>query len=136
MKSYKELEIYKISYNLTIKVHSMPLKLPQYELYEERSQVRRSSKSVASNIAEEYGRRKYKAEFTKFFVYAHSSCDETILHLNFIKDTHNNLPDDDIQSFLDECDELGSKINRFISYVDKEWNSRLTRNPQKSLLRS
>jgi four helix bundle protein len=51
MKSYKELKIYKISYGLAIKIHTMSLKLPQYELYEEGSQVRRLSKSVARNMS-------------------------------------------------------------------------------------
>ncbi len=66
----------------------MSLKLPQYELYEEGSQLRRSSKSIPSNIVEGYGRNKYKAEFIKFLIYAHASCDETILHLRFIQDIH------------------------------------------------
>ena len=85
MKSYKDLEIYKLSYDLAVKVHKVSLKLPQYEMYEEGSQVRKSSKGITSCIAEGYGRKKYKAEFIKFLVYAHASCDETIVHLNFIR---------------------------------------------------
>ena len=34
MNSYKDLEIYRISYDLAVKIHKMSLKLPQYELYE------------------------------------------------------------------------------------------------------
>ena len=124
MKSYRDLEIYNLSYDLAVEVHSFSLKLPQYELYEEGSQLRRSSKGIASCIVEGYGRKKYKAEFTKFLIYAHASCDETILHLNFIRDTHKL--DDVVQGLLDAYDELGAKINRFIQYVDKEWK---TRNP-------
>lgn len=51
--------------------------------------------------------------------------DESILHLNFIKDIH-KLDEKEIQVFLDAYDELGRKINRFILYVEKEWN----RNPK------
>jgi four helix bundle protein len=126
VKSYRDLGIYKLSYDLAVKVHSFSLKLPpQYELYEEGSQLRRSSKGIASCIVEGYGRKKYKAEFIKFLVYAHASCDETILHLNFIRDTH-KLDEGAVQGLLDAYDELGAKINRFIQYVDKEWK---TRNP-------
>lgn len=124
MKSYKDLEIYNLSYDLAVKVHKMSLKLPQYEMYEEGSQLRRSSKGITSCIVEGYGRKKYKAEFIKYLIYAHASCDETILHLNFIKDIHELA---EIQFFIDSYDELGSKINRFIQYVEKEWNK--TRNP-------
>ncbi len=51
MKSYKDLEIYKSSYDLAIKVHKISLKLPKYEMYEEGSQVRKSSKGITSCIA-------------------------------------------------------------------------------------
>ena len=73
---------------MAVKIHKMSLKLPKYEIYEEGSQLRRSSKGITSCIVEGYGRKKYKADFIKFLVHAHASCDETILHLNFIKDIH------------------------------------------------
>jgi len=120
MKNYKDLEIYKLSYDLAIKIHKMSLELPKYEMYEEGSQIRRSSKAITSCIVEGYGRKKYKADFIKFLTYAHASCDETILHLNFIKDIH-QLNKKEMKYFLDTYNELGSKINRFIQYVEKEW---------------
>jgi len=126
MKSYRDLKIYKLSYALAVEVHKFSLTLPQYERYEEGSQVRKSSKGITSCIAEGYGRKKYKAEFIKFLVYAHASCDETILHLNFLKDTHNDNVSK-VKPLIDSYEELGAKINRFIQYVEKEWN---TRNPK------
>ena len=98
----------------------MSLTLPKYELYEEGGQIRRSSKGITSCIVEGYGRRKYKAEFIKFLIYAHSSCDETILHLNFINDIH-RLDIEMFGYFTKGYDELGGKINRFIKYVEAEW---------------
>ena len=65
MKSYKDLEIYKISYDLAVKIHKFSLKLPNYEQYEEGRQIRKSSKGITSCIVEGYGRRKYKADFIK-----------------------------------------------------------------------
>ena len=120
MKSYRDLEIYNLSYELAIKIHKMSLGLPKYELYEEGSQIRRSSKGITSCIVEGYGRRRYKADFVKFLIYAHASCDETIFHLNFINDTH-ELNEKVISLFLDSYNELGRKINRFIQYVEKKW---------------
>ena len=120
MKNYTDLDIYKLSYELALKVHKMSLKLPNYELYEEGSQVRRSSKGVTSCIVEGYGRKKYKADFIKFLIYSHASCDETILHLSFIKDT-SNVNVEDTQSLIDLYNDLGGKINNFIRYVEAEW---------------
>jgi four helix bundle protein len=120
MKSYRDLEIYTLSYDLAVKVHKMSLKLPKYELYEEGSQIRRSSKGITSCIVEGYGRKKYKADFTKFIIYAHASCDETILHLNFIKDIHGFI-EKEIEALFDAYNKLGGKINKFIQYIETEW---------------
>jgi len=120
LKSYKDLEIYQISYDLAVKIHIMSLKLPKYELYETGSQIRRSSKSITACIVEGYGRRKFKADFIKYLVYAHASCDETILHLNFINDIH-QADQYGIDYYLQGYDSLGRKINRFIKYVENDW---------------
>ncbi len=66
MKNYRDLEIYQTAYSLAIKVHKMTLTLPQYEMYEQGSQVRRSSKSIKDNIVEGYGRRRYKMNLFDF----------------------------------------------------------------------
>ena len=120
MKSYKDLEIYRLSYELATKTHKVTLQLPKYEMYEEGSQIRRSSKGITACIVEGYGRKRYKADFIKFLIYAHASCDETILHFNFIKDTHGSNKID-IDPIIETYNELGRKINKFIQYVEKEW---------------
>ena len=52
-QSYEDLGIYKIAKELAVEVHKMTLeKLPKFEMYEQGSQIRRSSKSVVSNISE------------------------------------------------------------------------------------
>jgi four helix bundle protein len=84
-KSYKDLEIYKISLQLFFKSHELSKRLPKHELYELGSQIRRSSDSIVSNIVEGYGRRTYKQEFLRFLIFSHASNMETISHLEKIK---------------------------------------------------
>lgn len=120
MKSYKDLDIYKMAYELAIKVHKMSLTLPKYELYEQGSQVRRSTKSVKDNIVEGYGRKRYKDDFIRFLTYAQSSCDEAISQLNMISDIH--FKDEPLTFLIEEYDVLGKKINKFIQYVENNWN--------------
>lgn len=91
----------------------MTLRLPKYEMYEEGSQIRRSSKGVASCFVEGSGRKKYKSDFIKFLIYDHASCREKIIYLNFIKDAH-EIDEKEINFFLDAYNEIGSKINKFI----------------------
>jgi four helix bundle protein len=73
--NYKDLNIYKLSFKLAVEVHNMTMTLPKFELYEEGSQIRRSSKSVASNIVEGYGKRQYKNDFLRSITIAHAECD-------------------------------------------------------------
>ena len=120
MKNYRDLEIYKLSYELAVRAHDLTLSLPKFEMYEEGSQLRRASKSITANIVEGYGRRRYKADFIRFLVYSHASCDETILHLNFLKDTYKNISNE-LVILVQDYNKLGSKLNAFIQYVEKEW---------------
>ena len=122
MSSYKDLEIYQKAYDLALEIHRFSLMLPKFELYEEGSQIRRASKSVCSNIVEGYGRKRYKAEFIRFLIFAHASCDETILHLNMINDTH-KFDKINIHEIIDKYHELSKRINVFIQYVDNNWKT-------------
>jgi four helix bundle protein len=121
MNSYKDLEIYKLAFELAIKVHKASLKLPKFEVFEQGSQVRRSSKSVKDQIAEGYGRRRYKAEYIKFLIYSHSSCDETFSQLEMLVALYPEMTE--FNSLLEEYAILGRKINSYIEYVDKNWRT-------------
>ena len=65
----------------------MTLTLPKFEQFEEGQQIRRSMKSVRSNIVEGYGRRFYKGDYIRFIIYALASNDETIDHLDMLFET-------------------------------------------------
>ncbi|TAL48737.1 MAG: four helix bundle protein [Chitinophagaceae bacterium] len=121
--SYKNLEIWKLADELVVEIHEMTLtKLPKFEMFEEGSQIRRSTKSVKATIVEGYGRRRYKAEFIKFLVYSLGSNDETIDHLENIYKTK-SLQDETLYNYLHaRLETLGKKINLFIKGVDNtEW---------------
>lgn len=122
MKSYKDLDIYKIGLDLFYVIHPSSLKLPKYELYELGSQVRRSSDSVVTNIVEGYGRRKYKADFIKFLIYSHSSCLETINHLEKISKLYPETVIN-IDELIINYEGLGGKLFNFIKYVEENWNN-------------
>lgn len=124
MKTYRELEVYEISFQLAIKVHAMSLILPKFEMYEEGSQIRRSSKAVTGAIVEGYGRRNYKKDFIKFLVIAITECDETILHLDFLYETK-SLQDEKLYIELHEkYIALSKRLNKFIQWLEKSWKPR------------
>ena len=120
MSSYKDLEIYQLAFELSLKVHHASLKLPNFELYEQGSQIRRSSKRIKDTIVEGYGRKRYKAEYIRFLTFAQGSCDETMNHIITIMRIYPELTD--FQELEDDYDKLGKKINNYIQYVEKNWN--------------
>lgn len=119
MKSYRDLEIYQESKRLAIEVHQVTMLLPKFEMFEEGSQVRRSSKSVTSMIVEGDGRNRYKADYIKHLIYAQSECDETMLHLDFLFETKSLSDKNSYDKLKDEYDSLSKRINKFIQWVER-----------------
>ena len=122
--SYKKLEIWQMARQTTVNIHEMSLKcLPSFEMYEEGSQIRRSVKSVKSNIVEGYGRRRYKQEFLRFLTYALASNDETIDHLETLFETGSLSDRNQYERLHGDLTILGKKINLFIQSVVEKHSS-------------
>jgi four helix bundle protein len=119
--SYKKLEIWQLARELVIDIHKMTLsELPKFEMYEEGSQIRKSSKSVKSTIVEGYGRRRYKQEFIRFLTYALASNDETIDHLETLFETESLKNKELYDSLHGRSEVLGKKLNNMIGSVERE----------------
>jgi len=122
--SYRKLEIWRLAQRLTTEIHNMTLKmLPKHEMYEEGGQIRRSIKSVRSNIVEGYGRRRYKQDFIRFLTYAQASCDETMDHLHILHETGSLADISVFETIQEHIDELGRKFNKFIQSVERDHHS-------------
>jgi len=118
--SYKNLEIWQEANTLVIDIHKMTLKkLPRFELYEEGSQIRKSSKSVKSTIVEGYGRRRYQQEYIRFLTYAIASNDETIDHLENLYETDSLNDKELFENLHDRIEILGKKLNNFIQTIER-----------------
>jgi len=123
--NYRNLEIWQLAREIVIEIHYMTLhKLPKFEMYEEGMQIRRSSKSVKSNIVEGYGRRSYKQDYLRFLTYAISSNDETIDHLETLYDTKSFTDENLFNELREKLDKLGKKLNRFIQAVEQDHKSK------------
>ena len=116
IESYRDLEVYQLSFTLAVEVHRDLLRLPKFEFYEEGSQLRRAAKSIPANIAEGFGRRRYKKEYIRFLTYALASCDEVRVHLDMLHET-GSLPQNQYEHLTQRYDILGRKLNRFLQRV-------------------
>jgi four helix bundle protein len=122
--SYKNLEIWQEARKLVIDIHKLTLeKLPKFELYEEGSQIRKSSKSVKSTITEGYGRRRYKQEYIRFLTFAIASNDETLDHLENLYETGSLQDKELFENLHDRLEILGKKLNNFIKSIEKDLKS-------------
>ncbi|MBN1213881.1 MAG: four helix bundle protein [Candidatus Lokiarchaeota archaeon] len=96
MKSYKELEVWKVSMDLVVDVYKFTKEFPKEELYNLTSQIRRAVISIPSNIAEGSSRKGTK-EFIQFLWIANASLSEfetqieIAMRLGYLADIKNNI---------------------------------------------
>ncbi|MFH0871626.1 MAG: four helix bundle protein [bacterium] len=58
LRGYKDLKVYQSAYQLAMEIFDESKTFPKEERYSLTDQIRRSSRSVAANIAEGYRRRR------------------------------------------------------------------------------
>ena len=121
---YKELEVWRKAKERVSDIHKMTLEdLPKFEMYETGSQIRRSMNSVRSNIVEGYGRRCYKQDFLHFLIYAESSTDETIDHLESLYETGSLKSKEKYENLHERLVILGKMLNSLIKKVKQDHHS-------------
>ena len=74
-QSFKDLVVWQRAVELTVDVYHLTSTFPDSERFGLTNQMRRASVSIASNIAEGYGRAT-KGEYFKFLGHARGSCSE------------------------------------------------------------
>lgn len=57
IRNYDDLDVYQKLYKLHLEISNISLSFPKYELFELGSQLRRSSNSIAANLAEGWNNR-------------------------------------------------------------------------------
>lgn len=131
MSAYKQIQVYQEAKKLAVDIHNMTLnELPRFEMYEQGQQIRRSSKSVAANIVEGYGRRRYKNQFILYLTYAIASLDETKCHLEILCET-GSLGENRFSSLYPQAEELGRRLYRFREAVIQQHHTESASDYQK-----
>ena len=86
MRGYRDLKVYQLAYKLAIEIFHESKSFPKEERYSLTDQIRRSSRSVAANIAEGFRKRKYPNMFVSKMADADSETAETQVWLDFACD--------------------------------------------------
>lgn len=117
MSSFRELIVWKKSYDLTLLVYSLTKRFPDDERYNLVSQIRRSAVSVPSNIAEGHA-RKSKKEFSHFLYIAYGSIAELETQLLLAVDFGYMSKEESLKSF-ELLTEVRKMLNGLLSKVSE-----------------
>jgi four helix bundle protein len=109
IKTFTDLEVYKSSHKLAMKIFFLSKKFPVEERYSLTDQIRRSSRSIAANIAEGWGKRIFPLQFKRHLVDSLGSLEETKSWILFSRDCE-YLQSIDFEELFNEYDNLGGKI--------------------------
>lgn len=82
-KSFRDLEVYKLAFEIAMEIYEISKKFPTEEKYSLIDQIRRSSRSVCANIAEGWRKRKYIAMFISKLSDSAQEAAETQVWLEF-----------------------------------------------------
>ena len=115
---YKDQFIWKKAINLSTRCYKLTEYYPKTEIYGMTNQIRRCSVSVASNIAEGYG-RKGRGEYLQFLHIALGSLRELDTQLIISKNVNLAKPEY-IDSVLIDCDEMQKLVKSTINTLQSK----------------
>lgn len=115
---YKELKVYQKAYKAAMDIYCESKKVPKEEMYSLTDQIRRSSRSVCTNIGEGYRKRIYPKHFTSKMSDSDGECTETMIHLDFAKDC-GYISSEKHSELTDEYLQIGKMLGSMMSNPEK-----------------
>lgn len=83
IRSHKELDVYCLSFDVAMKIFELTKRFLKEEIYSLTDQIRRSSRSVCSNLAEAFRKRRYPKSFIAKLTDSEGEAAETQTWLDF-----------------------------------------------------
>lgn len=117
-RGFEDLKAWQLARRLMIECHQVADALPAKERYDLAPQMRSSSKSVMSNIAEGYGRYHY-VDSLRFYYIARGSLDETINHIITAHDLR-YINEGRFRELYELGREMERALNGYINYVRRQ----------------
>ena len=86
LRGHRDLRVYQLAYSLAMQIFNESKSFPKDERFSLTSQIRRSSRSVAANIAEGFRKRQYPNMFVSKLADSDAEATETQVWLDFARD--------------------------------------------------
>lgn len=118
MRGHRDLKVFQLAYKLAMEIFNESKSFPKEECYSLTDQIRRSSRSVATNIAEGYRKRRYPNMFVSKMADADSEGAETQVWLDFALDC-GYLTQDRHNALIINYEDVGKMLGSMIATPEK-----------------
>ena len=86
LRGHRDLKVFQLSYKLAMEIFQLSRAFPQTENYSLTNQIRRSSRSVAANLAEGFRKRRYPKMLVNKLTDCDGEASETQVWIDFAFD--------------------------------------------------
>ncbi len=116
--SFKDLNVYKKAFSLAMDIFAISKKFPKEEMYALTGQMRRSSRSICSNLAEGYRKRQYVAHFCSKISDSDMENSETQVWFDFALACQ-YISEQQYRDLTSRAEEIGRMLNHMINSPEK-----------------
>src|SRR5437588_5997039 len=114
LNGHRDLKVFQLAYKLAMRIFDESKTFPREERYSLTSQIRRSSRSVAANIAEGFRKRQYPNMFVSKLADSDAEAAETQVWLDFAHDC-GYLSHERHKQLIAGYEEIGKMLNSMIN---------------------
>ena len=111
IRTHEDLDVYRLAFKAAMKIFELSKNFPAEERYSLTDQIRRSSRSVCSNLAEAWRKRRYRAAFIAKLNDSEAEAAETQVWIQFAVKCGYMEPDDGRELYEMYNQILGSLVN-------------------------
>ena len=113
VKSFRDLEVYKLSRKLAKEIFEISKGFPREEMYSLTDQVRRASRSIGGQIAEAWGKRRYEKHFVSKLTDGDGEQNETQHWVEVALDC-TYISKETSADLLQQCKDISNMLNSMI----------------------
>lgn len=117
-RNFKETKVYKLAYEQAMEIFDLTKLFPKEEKFSLIDQVRRSSRSVCTNIAEALRKKRYPEHFVLKVTDSDAENSETGVWFDFSKDCL-YITSEKYISLIERNEQIGRLLNHMINNPDK-----------------
>ena|SRR5205085_12658064 len=117
IETAKDLKVYKLAYELAMRIFEISKTFPSEEKYALTSQIRRSSRSVCLNLREAWAKRRYEPHFLSKLTDCDGENNETDSSLDFAKDC-GYISSNQHEALVMKCAEVGRMLGGIMKKSD------------------